>query len=230
MSRPLVWLMASLAIGSMTLAAQAAGPAGGFFGIGLDTESVKGEGVGVFAVYPGGPAEIGGLRVGDKVLSLDGEDVSSLTAAELAARLGEHKIGDVVVVGYRRGEELQQVELKAIEQPRSVARASRTMKQQQAMARGIEEFVGLMRLGDVFEISQHPEGAYFIESVDREDSRLSISDDLMTFLRHLHPLGESLREMKAGDRIRFKGTVSGNRISAELLGPPPEKPAGDPDR
>jgi hypothetical protein len=72
---------------NFTLSAAAAASAGDTFG-GLGTViAFEENAVRVAEVFPGSPAEIADLRVGDAVLSADGDDFSGLSFAESSARL-----------------------------------------------------------------------------------------------------------------------------------------------
>ena len=57
-------------------------------------------------VTSGGPASKAGLRAGDVIVKIDGEDIS--TAAELTSAIGSYQIGDQVEIVYYRGN-VQQV-------------------------------------------------------------------------------------------------------------------------
>ena len=68
--------------------------------IGIDVQSGGTQGLRVAAVVPGGPAASAGLRVGDIIMSIDGEAAVStdqLMAVTLATRAG-----DRVQIGYER--------------------------------------------------------------------------------------------------------------------------------
>jgi len=52
-------------------------------------------------VTSGGPASKAGLRAGDVIVKIDGEDIS--TAAELSSAIGSRQIGDQVEIVYYRG-------------------------------------------------------------------------------------------------------------------------------
>lgn len=66
---------------------------------GSDTQTA----VVIAQVTPGGAAEVAGLQQGDVLLSLEGEEVSTL--AGLSAALDGYKVGDTVQVEVQRGEE-----------------------------------------------------------------------------------------------------------------------------
>lgn len=63
-------------------------------------------GVLIVSVTSGGPADEAGLRAGDVIVSMNGEDIG--TAADLTAAITSHQIGDQVEIVYYRGS-LQQV-------------------------------------------------------------------------------------------------------------------------
>jgi serine protease Do len=55
----------------------------------------------ITSVTSGSPASKAGLRAGDIIIKIDGEDIS--TAAELSSAIGSHQIGDQVEIVYYRG-------------------------------------------------------------------------------------------------------------------------------
>jgi serine protease Do len=55
----------------------------------------------ITSVTSGSPASKAGLRAGDIIIKIDGEDIS--TAAELTSAIGSHQIGDQVEIVYYRG-------------------------------------------------------------------------------------------------------------------------------
>ncbi|MDB5467557.1 MAG: serine protease [Phenylobacterium sp.] len=76
-------------------------------------------------VWPGGPADRGGLRQGDVVTSVDGRPV--VDAASLNFAVGNHRPGDTVRVGVRRSGGDQQLTLRADPAPASPARDERVI-------------------------------------------------------------------------------------------------------
>ncbi|MFW6102277.1 MAG: S1C family serine protease [Chloroflexota bacterium] len=55
----------------------------------------------IISVTSDSPANKAGLRAGDVITKIDGEDVS--TAAELTSAISSHRIGDQVEIVYYRG-------------------------------------------------------------------------------------------------------------------------------
>jgi serine protease Do len=55
----------------------------------------------ITSVTDGSPADEAGLRPGDVITKMDGEDIS--TTADLTSAIGSHQIGDQVEIGYYRG-------------------------------------------------------------------------------------------------------------------------------
>ncbi len=70
-------------------------------------------GVLIVSVISGGPADEAGLRAGDVITRVDGEDIG--TAAELTAAITAHQIGDQVEIVYYRGN-VQQVVSATLEE------------------------------------------------------------------------------------------------------------------
>ncbi len=78
---------------------------GGFFGIGIQFNILR-DTLMVVSVVPGGPSEKVGLLAGDRIVSVDGENIAGkkLTNTEVRKRLKGEK-GSVVHVGVIRGKE-----------------------------------------------------------------------------------------------------------------------------
>jgi Do/DeqQ family serine protease len=83
--------------------------------LGLD----RPEGLLLADVYPGSAAARAGLHQGDAILSVDGQPVND--EAALNYRIGTHKVGDAVVIGYQRGGKAQTARV-TVEGPPSRAR------------------------------------------------------------------------------------------------------------
>ena len=78
---------------------------GGFFGIGIQFTILR-DTLAVVAIVPGGPSEKAGLMAGDRIVSVDGENIAGkkLSNTEVRKRLkGEE--GTIVKVGVLRGHE-----------------------------------------------------------------------------------------------------------------------------
>jgi serine protease Do len=67
----------------------------------------------IVSVSSGSPADEAGLRAGDVITEMDGEDIS--TTEELSLDITSHQIGDEVEIGYYRGNQ-QQTIITALEQ------------------------------------------------------------------------------------------------------------------
>jgi PDZ domain-containing protein len=81
--------------------------------------SVTGDGALVTLVSPGDPAD-GQLQIGDVIRSVDGETVS--LHDQVVSRVRQHKPGDVVAIGFRRGGADKSVALRSIAGPDGAAR------------------------------------------------------------------------------------------------------------
>jgi serine protease Do len=66
-----------------------------YYNLSVDTGAL------ITSVTSGSPANKAGLRAGDVITEIDGEDIS--TAAELTSAIGSHQIGDQVEIVYYRG-------------------------------------------------------------------------------------------------------------------------------
>ena len=73
--------------------------------------SVTGDGALVTMVNPGDPAD-GQLQVGDVIKTVDGEGVT--LHDQVVTKVRQHKPGDTIAIGYKRGGADKTVELKAI--------------------------------------------------------------------------------------------------------------------
>jgi serine protease Do len=69
----------------------------------------------IVSVSSGSPADDAGLRAGDVITEMDGEDIT--TAAELSLDIASHQIGDQVEIGYYRGDAQQTVTATLEESP-----------------------------------------------------------------------------------------------------------------
>lgn len=99
----------------LAAARRLAGGAGGAGGwIGVAGEAASG-GVAVLDVVEGGPAHAAGMRAGDVVLSVDGDDVADLS--ELAEAVGALAPGTTVRVAVRRDAAIVQVDVVTAERP-----------------------------------------------------------------------------------------------------------------
>jgi Do/DeqQ family serine protease len=94
--------------------------------IGLD----RAQGLLISEIYPGGPGARAGLREGDLIVSLDGQPVND--AASLNYRIGTHRPGEAVRVGYRRDGAVREASLRA-EAPPDGPRDRRTLTGRQPL-------------------------------------------------------------------------------------------------
>ena len=78
-------------------------------GLGMDTDW----GVILGDVYPGGPAELAGLRIGDIVMSLDGKMMEN--GRQFDVNLYRRPIGDKVTLEIRRGTEITTARVTVVE-------------------------------------------------------------------------------------------------------------------
>ena len=74
-----------------------------FLGVQAQGGEGSGDGVAVQAVTPGSSAEAAGLRVGDRILAIDGTTLASIE--DLAQEVQKHAVGDVINLRVRRGGE-----------------------------------------------------------------------------------------------------------------------------
>jgi len=77
--------------------------AGEFYGIGVMIQAARPDGTGakIIAVFRGGPAYRAGLKAGDEIVEVNGEDVTHLDLFEIVSRIRGPK-GTVVEIGVRR--------------------------------------------------------------------------------------------------------------------------------
>jgi putative serine protease PepD len=64
------------------------------------------------SILPGGPAEKAGLKPGDIILSIDGQDIA--TSDDLIVAIRSHSIGDTVTLKYQRGTATNTVQLTLV--------------------------------------------------------------------------------------------------------------------
>ncbi len=76
-------------------------------------------------VWPGGPAARAGLRQGDLILTVDGQPAADAASVNIA--LANHRPGESVRIGYRRGRTELQTTLRAEAPPATPARDERTI-------------------------------------------------------------------------------------------------------
>jgi S1-C subfamily serine protease len=61
----------------------------------------------ITSVSSGSPADEAGLRAGDVITEMDGDNITG--AAELSLRIGSHQVGDQAEIAYYRGNVRQTV-------------------------------------------------------------------------------------------------------------------------
>jgi PDZ domain-containing protein len=81
--------------------------------------SITGDGALVTEVKPGDPAD-GQLQVGDVIKTVDGEAVT--LHDQVVSKVRQHRPGDVITIGFRRGGADRTVQLKSIASPEGEAR------------------------------------------------------------------------------------------------------------
>ena len=91
----------------------------------------------VVNVYPDSPAEKGGLKDGDKIYQVDGEDIAGQDLSEVVAKIKGEKGTDVKITVLRDGEEL---ELTATRDTIEVKTVSYEMKENQIGYIRVSEF------------------------------------------------------------------------------------------
>ena len=99
----------------------------GYLGVGLQPVAIpkhlkdrlhldRQEAVIVLSVEPGGPAESGGVMIGDVLLRLNGHSLADTD--EVQAALGPDSVGKTVTIELLRASELKTIEATAGERPR----------------------------------------------------------------------------------------------------------------
>ena len=73
------------------------------------------KGVYIFQVVPGGPADQAGLRKGDVIAAIDGDEVKGVS--ELRAKIAEHSVGDKIELTVQRGNQERKASLTLEEMP-----------------------------------------------------------------------------------------------------------------
>ncbi len=82
---------------------------GHYVGIGVEIMQTL-TGANISKIFENGPSEKAGLKVGDTIISVDGESVEGLSLSEISSKVkGEENTK--VKIGYRRGEETGEVEV-----------------------------------------------------------------------------------------------------------------------
>jgi len=72
---------------------------GRYFGVGLQSVAAPDGGIEVVGVVPASPADRGGLAVGDRIISVDGQDITGISFDEATALIKGER-GEPVVFGY----------------------------------------------------------------------------------------------------------------------------------
>ncbi len=87
----------------------------GFLGVSLQARTDGGQGAQVAEVTAGSPAADAGVKKGDIVISVDGNDINGPEG--LGAAIRDHKPGDTVKITYVRGGQEHTVSIKLAERP-----------------------------------------------------------------------------------------------------------------
>jgi membrane-associated protease RseP (regulator of RpoE activity) len=82
---------------------------GAFLGVQVVDASGNQSGASVAAVEPGGPADAAGIKVGDVITAVDGNNVNN--AAQLAGRISSHSAGDKITITLTRNGSSQSVDV-----------------------------------------------------------------------------------------------------------------------
>ncbi len=96
--------------------------------LGLD----RPQGVLAAGVYPGGPADRAGVRVGDLILTVDGAPANDEAAVNFAA--ATHRAGDTLTLGVRHGGATRQVAVRLSSLPATPARDELTLSGRQPLS------------------------------------------------------------------------------------------------
>jgi len=80
------------------------GSEGGYSGVGVEVKPHPQGGMEVVELVVGGPADAAGLQVGDRVVQVDGEDVTGLPFRDAVSRVRGQR-GDPVALGLLRGDD-----------------------------------------------------------------------------------------------------------------------------
>ena len=73
------------------------------------------KGVYIFQVVPGGPADQAGLRKGDVITAIDGDEIKGVS--DLRAKIAEHSVGDKIELTVQRGNQERKASLTLEEMP-----------------------------------------------------------------------------------------------------------------
>jgi S1-C subfamily serine protease len=167
--------------------------------LGVGIRRVRGKGLFIFLVAPKGPIAAAGLKPGDKIVQIDGQDVRSAFCYRRI--LFEHKPGDTVVFKVERGGKAVEAKVKLglvpEPSPRGLARKKLGIDVQ-PMAKDIAEMMGVPEQSGVL-ISRVEKGG------PAARGGLKASDIIVYVGRHrvkkVRELGMLLRDLKAGVRL-----------------------------
>jgi len=168
--------------------------------VGLHTAGKK-PGVTITRVEPNSPAHRAGLKVGDRIVSIDGKPV----AGEFCFRrlMVQHKPGDTVVLGVRRrpsgGGARIKIKLARMPEPspRELAKKKLGIDVQDitadlARALGLQEKSGVL----ISDVEQH--GPAAAAGLRRSDALVYVGRARLTAVRNLGPL---LKDLEPGTRL-----------------------------
>ena len=99
-----------------------------------DAQTAQQLGVNAYGIYvadvvKGGPADKAGLKVGDRIVSIDGTEVAQKT--DLGTIIQQHSAGDTLSITVARGGQMQTVSLTLGEKNNSTATAAAQQQEQQ---------------------------------------------------------------------------------------------------
>ena len=168
----------------------------------------------VYSVEEGSPAEEVGLRHGDVLIEIDGEDI---TSDEGGRRFGAIRAGDTVTFRYRRGRRTEEVTMTAQQRPpRNVREARRaeaeTLLQELAERRTLEEpenrrlLMEAIRSGD----TESREAAELLRKIERQ--RLLERETQLELEQLLRQRAVLAAEVDRSDQLRFAGVVGNVEI------------------
>ena len=99
-----------------------------------DAQTAQQLGVNAYGIYvadvvKGGPADKAGLKVGDRIVSIDGTEVAQKT--DLGTIIQQHSAGDTLSITVARGGQMQTVSLTLGEKNNSTTTAAAQQQEQQ---------------------------------------------------------------------------------------------------
>lgn len=203
--RILALLFAGLLLQAPSPAAEE--PAVGFLGIGFEQLTGEPNPVRVFALYPGGPAERAGLRVGDLIVALDGGALRPLDHREALAAFRRFRPGEEVVVTVQRGDRTFEASVTATDLPPEVARhQERMLNASTESADGAMQLLRLLELASEFELRRIDANGFEIRLGPAYTTAMEVSPELLAALGTIGPIARALPGLQPGARMRFSMT------------------------